>query len=290
MKLLTGLLKYCCIKLKDKKLYSLFIIAVFILFPFEILSQSSDDELPQVMPVSPTAAALGKYGDVPVSFATGTPNISIPLGSIQGRELSLDISMSYHAGGVKLDEVPGWVGLGWSLNAGGVITRNINGLADDQAYGWLETSGDCITYLNTCSSGNGGQWCTDYVEAVKSGLKDSEPDDFYFNFDGMSGRFVINESGIIRTIPYQKLKISYETGIYDGNYTPVGNVQVGDGKCINSFKIIRENGVQYEFTKKEVTYNPLGAIDAVPNISAWYLTKILSPGEYRFHLPLLSTA
>jgi hypothetical protein len=36
---------------------------------------------------SPTAASLGKFGDVPVSFYTGVPNISIPLFTAKGRTL-----------------------------------------------------------------------------------------------------------------------------------------------------------------------------------------------------------
>ena len=90
----------------------------------------SQTSLPEVIPPSPTAASLGEYGDIPVSTYTGIPNISIPLYQIQSRDLSLPISLSYHAGGVKVEEEASWVGLGWSLNAGGVITRSIRGLDD----------------------------------------------------------------------------------------------------------------------------------------------------------------
>jgi hypothetical protein len=83
-----------------------------------------------VMP-SPTASSLGKYGEIPVGNYTGIPNINIPLYTIKGRELEVPISLSYHAGGVRIQEYASWVGMNWSLNAGGLITRSVRGLPDD---------------------------------------------------------------------------------------------------------------------------------------------------------------
>ncbi|HLZ88470.1 MAG TPA: hypothetical protein VKQ52_14540, partial [Puia sp.] len=55
--------------------------------------------------VSPNAAALGKYGELPVSYYTGIPNINIPLYEIKTGSLDLPISLSYHAGGIKVEEI-----------------------------------------------------------------------------------------------------------------------------------------------------------------------------------------
>jgi hypothetical protein len=68
-----------------------------------------------VSPHSPTAAALGKYVDLPVSLATGTPQITIPLYEIKSGELTLPISLSDQATGFRVGERAGWTGLGWSL-------------------------------------------------------------------------------------------------------------------------------------------------------------------------------
>jgi len=46
---------------------------------------------------SPTAASLGKYSDIPVSYHTGVPNISVPLYTVTEGDLQLPISLSYHA-------------------------------------------------------------------------------------------------------------------------------------------------------------------------------------------------
>ena len=50
-----------------------------IIMVFTIINLQSQD-LPTPKNIqSPNAASLGKYGDVPISYYTGAPNISIPL-------------------------------------------------------------------------------------------------------------------------------------------------------------------------------------------------------------------
>ena len=85
----------------------------------------------QVPLVSPTAASLGKYVDFPVNLHTGVPNINLPLYTVEEGPLQLPISLSYHAGGLKVLEPAGWVGAGWTLDAGGVVSRTVKGLPDE---------------------------------------------------------------------------------------------------------------------------------------------------------------
>ncbi len=80
---------------------------------------------------TPNAASLGKYTDIPVSNHTGVPNISIPIHTITEGGLSVPISLSYHSSGVRVDEVASNVGLGWTLNAGGAISRTVMGVPDE---------------------------------------------------------------------------------------------------------------------------------------------------------------
>ena len=83
------------------------------------------------LPASPTASELGKYGEVPVSLFNGIPQVNVPITQINGNDMSLPISLSYNASGVKVNQIASWVGLGFSLNAGGVITREIRDQPDD---------------------------------------------------------------------------------------------------------------------------------------------------------------
>ena len=75
---------------------------------------------------SPDVANLGLYGSIPVSHYTGIPNISIPIYDVKVGKYSLPISLNYHLASVKPNGMYGTLGLGWSLNAGGFITRTVN--------------------------------------------------------------------------------------------------------------------------------------------------------------------
>ena len=87
------------------------------------------ESLPQLL--SPNAAELGRYGKNPVNYFNGLPGIVVPLTSVHAKGYELPVSLSYHAGGNRPEQHPGWVGLGWSLRAGGCISRVINGMKDE---------------------------------------------------------------------------------------------------------------------------------------------------------------
>ncbi|MDD7887093.1 hypothetical protein [Flavivirga sp. 57AJ16] len=74
-------------------------------------------ELPKMVPLIPNAASIAKYGEVPVGHFTGTPNINIPVYHIKAGDLSLPLSLNYHVGGHRVEDVASWAGLGWSLGA-----------------------------------------------------------------------------------------------------------------------------------------------------------------------------
>jgi len=95
-----------------------------------IVNAQSLPPLTPVIPPSPTAQAMQKYGDIPVSTYTGVPDIAIPLYTIKFHDITVPINISYHASGIKVAEEASNVGLGWTLNAGGAITRNIIGSDD----------------------------------------------------------------------------------------------------------------------------------------------------------------
>ncbi len=82
-------------------------------------------------PQAPNSASLGRYGEYPVNENVGVPGISIPVYQVNVGNISFPIDISYHASGIKVADVASWVGLGFSLNAGGMITRRVVGLPDD---------------------------------------------------------------------------------------------------------------------------------------------------------------
>lgn len=141
----------------------------------------------KIIPSSPTAAALGKYGDIPVSFYNGTPSISIPLYDIKTMNHSLQISMQYDASGIKVAQDASWVGLGWSLSAGGVITRIVRQQDDFIEHGYYRAAALPLV------TDPGGPNRT-YLNNILDGYVDAEPDIYSYNFNGYSGRFVLGKS------------------------------------------------------------------------------------------------
>lgn len=205
--------------------------------------------LPKVIPPSPTASALGKYGDVPVSLFSGLPSISIPLHELSSKELSTSIGLSYHAAGAKVEDIASWVGTGWSLNAGGAITRSIRGKIDEGIGRLTDGIPDTPTEQNDAF----------LVHQYGTNARDPEPDVYYYNFNGRSGQMMYDESGVFYSTGAEKIKfektiktIPYETWI-----------------------LVDEQGTRYVFgATGGVEYTSSNGGDA--NITAWYLTKMIS--------------
>jgi hypothetical protein len=248
--------------------------------------QETDDYTPNIIPPSPEAAALGKFGDIPVGKYSGIPNINIPLYTLKSRDISVPISLSYHASGIKIEEESSWVGLGWALNAGGIITRSIRG-NDDLLDG--DNFSDGIERGFIYSTGSGALPETDnlmevpeqYVEEVCRGDWDSQPDVFYYNLNGVSGRFVSNQKKNVgdpvtfSLLSQERVKIEYD-------------------EQNSIFTIVNNDGFRYIFGSKEYTDSRskgggtpavAGANDdliiddpTIPDvITAWYLDEIISP-------------
>jgi len=90
-------------------------------------SQSTDINTydPVVVPASPEAAELGKFGTIPLNESTGTFSFPVPLHNYSAGAIQLPISLSYYSNPVRVNQTSGLYGLNWNLNAGGVISRTV---------------------------------------------------------------------------------------------------------------------------------------------------------------------
>jgi hypothetical protein len=237
----------------NKKLFSLAFILCFAIHSFGQIDPSTALSMPNIIPPSPEAAELGKYGQIPVDLSSGIPSIDIPIYMIKTPRFQLPISLSYHASGVKVDEIAPWTGLGWSLNAGGLITRTVVGLNDDDYYGYL--------YYNIPQPGDlQTPTANQYMDGVIRGQRDSEPDNFYYNFTGHSGKFFIGDNKKPIQVPI----------------TPI-QIQMPDSTAQPTIQIKDEHGNLYIFgTYEYVTTGSHPTSITHYCISSWYLSQMIS--------------
>jgi hypothetical protein len=165
-------------------------------------------------PPSPDAASLGKYGQYPVSLYNGLVKIDIPIYTIELPLYNLPVSISYHASGIKINEISSTVGLGWALNAGGVITRSVRGMPDEKFGSTKMIHGkqwviDNFKWANNPEKNN--YLFYRYIREI-TGDYDSESDIYYYNVCGLTGSFRFNKDGHLIQIPLSNNKIELLSG------------------------------------------------------------------------------
>jgi YD repeat-containing protein len=225
---------------------------------------------------TPEVSTLFSFSEIPLNHSTGLPNINIPLYTISDGELSLPVSLSYHAGTIKPRTQPGWVGLGWELSTIGCITRTVVSLNDDaDINGWYSSKESSSAYFN----GSFG-----YGSTV-----DAYSDVYHYSFNGHSGKFIINEDNEILTVPYDDVMIKLIIDEDEDNWRDpddgiitIENPVYGGSSSITSFigfQVITSDGVVYEFKEKACAF-PGGTYsynNSSYYVNNWYLTKIIAP-------------
>lgn len=218
--------------------------------------QNTDDGYDQLLenitPVSPQAAAIEKNSCYSIDYSTGVPQISIPLYEIKVGNYTLPITINYHASGIKVQDMATPVGLGWVLNAGGVINRLVRGTEDDIENNTLNleyTSESEIDYAMAYSGKLNYFW---YRLAAK-GDGDTESDRYTYSINGKSGvfRYCVTDNSI-RTIPYSGIKIA--------------NISTG------GYVITDTDGTKYYFQEGET--NSDYSATSLTAVTTWYITKI----------------
>jgi len=206
---------------------------------------------PDLLPQSPEAEAMVKNAVLPVTLYSGMADVSVPIYTIKTRNLSVPISLSYNYNGFKPAEMASYVGLGWSVQGGGVITRIVKSRVDHADPHVLGNDYDNYVNINYIS---GKQTV---AQNMTLGLIDGEPDIYVFNAPGLSGKFIMMQ-GQAYMLPYQKIRVF--------------------GGQSGGFTLTNEKGDQYVFTTIETRHHhQLRGTDYVPDhASAYYLTRIVS--------------
>ena len=257
----------------------------------------------QILQPSSEAQSLGDFAEIPVDLYTGRTNINIPLLTISYNDIEIPISLSYHGGGVKVIDEAGTVGLGWTLNASGVVNRIVRGMPDElyinkEIAGYsrlgeleIDTYSDFQGFINTIkdkptdsdpigiafspssSEKTLLQKMENYGMLYDEGHYDSSPDNFLFSVQGLYGAFVNGH------ISQKQSNIGCS----------ISQVLDNASKAPKAFYITDVNGFTYSFSKLEKQYYPykvstnlwLTDWDRIEQqkflyTSAWWLSSIKS--------------
>lgn len=251
------------------------IVVLSSLFCLLLDATAHSQVVPPTSPPSANATALGIYGEYPISYASGVPDISIPLYEIKTPKLHIPIGLSYHANGIKVHEAASNVGLGFTLNAGGAITRQINGF-DDFGYNGFSSLVIPDESITTDPLHPVHDEMANYEGSVTASSiankYDGQPDNFFFNFINKSGKFMLKNTvangGPLAfvTLPYQPMKINYDN-------------------ANGSFSLRDNSGILYVFGRSitnsdsaiETTSAPTAGTQAdLLHTTAWFLTAMVS--------------
>ncbi len=219
-----------------------------------IFSQNSVS-LPQIVPPSPEAFNFSNYGNIPQNGSTGGFSYSIPLFNIREGDINVATSLDYFGNGVNVDALSPVTGMGWTLNAGGVISRIVRDEPDETVQErWYPESIDTNSEYNKIK---------DAANSENTDL-DTEPDWFSFNVNGISGNFYFDENLNININSDKYLKITRNPNT-------------------NNFVLTDENGFKYifggssEYLESNLSSTSCASDSRQSMVTAWYLSKIISP-------------
>lgn len=268
-----------------------------------VLNMQAQQRTPVTHILTPNASELCKYGNIPMDYHTGHANVSIPLYSTSIRNVDLNIQLSYDSGAIPMNALPSWTGHGWTLHAGGVISRITIGDPDEQnpfyvvrpeGYSPLYNKNyfhNYDTVVNLMNNNN-----MSLSEIISSTLIPSDigPDIFYFNFLGKSGRFLLGNDGQWKVISDENLDIEFDISDsrnYIDPFITQLTFDVNQPKTIKGFTIVDEDGVRYNFggSTSSIEYSVDIFNTAIDNFgkplekritnpwiaTSWYLTSVV---------------
>lgn len=212
-----------------------------------------------------TTSAFSQNNGVNVNSSTGSANVNIPLYTLTKGQLVLPVNLIYSTNGNKAKDIQGTAGVGWQLQAGGEISRQVNGLPDDvnaSRRGWMYSLTPPLfnfTIANTSNVCSNEATDLTYISTYlvpAYAYDDSEPDNFYVSAPGLSCQLVYDRTTAkFQPISYQDLVISYTTAGGTGN----------DAGLISSFTIINDKGTKYVFSAPQTDYQYITA-GATPTV------------------------
>ncbi|MEN2436754.1 DUF5977 domain-containing protein [Weeksellaceae bacterium A-14] len=233
----------------------------------------SQNQISNLTPASPIVSSLIKFAEVPVDNYNGTAAFNIPLYEINEGDFNFPLSANYYSTGLKVEEEASNIGLGWTLNAGGVIhmTNTNNEFFQDFIPNENEAN------QNPDDDPRESSFVFNYIRNGytfydSTGKKDSkhfqvgqssEYHLFIYNFNGITGKFIEDKDH--KFVSLDKNNIIFEEYIASNE---------------SGFKAITPDGIKYYFTLRASTSGSTNS-DCLTigqsSSASFYLTRIETP-------------
>ena len=242
---------------------------------------------------TPQTQSFVRYGNNPVNLYTGTTGVSIPVYTYKDNDFEIPISLEYASSGLVANHQTGILGQGWYLNTGGVITRTVVGIPDENFtnamagyYDYHRSVPVDEKQTNPLLRGKSFHDMTIIDEPFaylynpsvpSSSMYESTPDIFQFNFMGYQGSFQFDVN--------KKICI-YNTNTARDNFRiKVSNFQ---NRPISSFEITTNDGYKYIFggDQSGLYDRECNIVEntAEQTVISWQLTKIIAPNGRKVSL------
>ncbi len=254
----------------------------------------------QVQIPSPNVGSFAERAVIPVNSFSGQADVQIPIYDVNYNDMNVPISLIYNTKGNKVKDPVGFTGLGWSLNAGGVIYRKKNSIVDEnsrelggttysQEINYYYNSGKVRASYNDYNAVK--RYSLDGVNDISNEVYDGMPDQFIFNFNGYSGSFYITRDS--ETGP---IVLAIKT---NGNYALKGEIlEIKDyltfndsikdrntNRCIYAIKLTDDKGFKYIFgnSPDNIEFGNPGQLMSRGEFTAnaWHLAEIISPNNQK---------
>jgi YD repeat-containing protein len=285
--------------------YKYIYLAVLVFTFFSVNSQDNGhgfittNDIPGSSLLSPQSFGFTEQGNQKVSLFTGKSGTTIPVYTYQDKDFYMPIFLEYNMSGFIPNQREGIVGLGWHLNAGGAITRIVNGRPDEAKgepgslnyiphghyYGIKNSYSIKTKSLQSIFDLSAGtvnlQWYWNVGDC------EVNPDLFSFSMPGFSGRFYIQNNGDVKCDGNKPFKVDlsgFNTQYMDGNPEDDINdseikIKTDDGYTYVFGGNIQYLGVLYSINNEDEVYDPV--------ITTWYLKSIGAPSGRELTLSYL---
>lgn len=256
---------------------------IFMSIIMSLSAYSQTDELQQPIQFpgyalpSPQTYTVTRYGNQEINESTGKVNLSIPIYNYKAGNLFVPITMNYLGNGVKVNDIPTWVGMNWTIRAGGFITRTIFHKPDELVTERIFESELDLDALNT--ENQNAEHIYSFINSTGNSW-DTEPDIFSFTFGNYSGSFYLSHDEMDTQDAesnYRPVLINSDLNLKIDIVDSTGNITNNHQSTLihhKRFKITTPDGVCYFFGGKTIN-----------NIDAFEETKLERSPHHTFITP-----